>query len=248
MSLPLQDRNAVVTGATSGIGKAIVERFLEAGARVVAFGRNEAGLQALSTLDNVYTVSGDVTREADIARLVDTARERLGRIDIVVPNAGIARVLPFESSTRAAMAEQFDVNFFGAIETVRSFLPHLGTGSAVLFVTTFLTQVGFPGLAAYNASKAAVKSFAQTLAAELAPRGIRVNSIAPGPIATPLWGTVGLADDALNEVAAQINTRLMPRRFGDPEDIADAAVFLASDRAKFIFGQEIVVDGGYTIG
>ena len=248
MDQPLQDKTAVITGASSGIGKAMVERFVDAGARVVAFGRNEAGLAALSGRDDVLTVVGDVNREDDIGRLVEQARQRFGSVDIVVPNAGIARVIPFEQSTRAAMAEQFDTNFFGAVETVRAFLPHIHAGGAVLFVTTFLTQVVFPGLAAYNASKAAVKSFAQTLAAELAPRGIRVNSIAPGPIATPLWGTVGLPDDALNEVAAQINSRLMPQRFGDPGDIADAAVYLASDRAKFIYGQEIVVDGGYTIG
>ena len=248
MDLSLQNKTAVVTGATSGIGRAVVERFAASGARVLASGRSEAGLQELAMLDGVVTVAADITREDDIARLAGAAREHFGQVDIVVPNAGIARVIPFEQSTRAAMAEQFDTNFFGAVETVRALLPAMREGGAVLFVTTFLTQVGFPWLAAYNASKAAVKSFAQTLAVELAPRRIRVNSIAPGPIATPLWGTVGLPDDALNEVAAQINTRLMPRRFGEAADIAEAAVFLASDRAKFIYGQEIVVDGGYTIG
>ncbi|WP_157272034.1 SDR family NAD(P)-dependent oxidoreductase [Azohydromonas aeria] len=248
LSLPLQHKTAVITGASSGIGRAMVERFVAAGARVIACGRNPEGLAAVAGLEGVLTVETDVTHAPDIERLAEQVRAHFGKVDIVVPNAGIARVIPFEQCTREAMAEQFDANFFGAVETVRVLLPHINSGGAVLFVTTFLTQVGFPGLAAYNASKAALKSFAQTLAAELAPRGIRVNSVAPGPIATPLWGTVGLPEAALKGVAAQITTRLMPQRFGEPGDIADTAVFLASDQARFIYGQEIVVDGGYTIG
>jgi NAD(P)-dependent dehydrogenase (short-subunit alcohol dehydrogenase family) len=117
----------------------------------------------------------------------------------------------------------------------------------ILFITAFSTQFGFPGLAVYSASKDAVKSLAQSLAAELAPQKIRVNSIAPGPIATSLLSNAGLPPEQLQALAGQIVARLMPRSFGAPEDIAKAAVFLASDDAKNIYGQEIVVDGGYTI-
>jgi NAD(P)-dependent dehydrogenase (short-subunit alcohol dehydrogenase family) len=157
-------------------------------------------------------------------------------------------VVPFEDSTPDAFDAQFSVNLVGAAQTVRHLLPHIRNGGSVQFVTTFLTQVGFPGLAIYSASKAALKSLAQTLAAELAPRGIRVNSIAPGPIATPIWASVGLPPDVLGQVAGQINARLLTGRFGEPDDIARTALFLASDAAKNIFGQEIVVDGGYTVG
>lgn len=250
MSQQLKGKIAVVTGASSGIGRSIAERFLEEGASVAVFARNEAALKEIAATapDRVLVVAGDATKPADIERLGKATIEQFGRADIVVPNAGIARVVPFADSTDAAIAEQFGINFNAAVQTVRGLLPHIPRGGAVLFITTFLTQVGFPGLAIYNSSKAALKSFAQTLAAELAPQGIRVNSIAPGPIATPLWGTVGLPPEVLGEVAKQITARLMPGSFGEPVDIANAAVFLASDQAKFIYGQEIVVDGGYTIG
>lgn len=246
----LEDRVAVVTGASSGIGRAIVERYVAEGARVVAFGRNAEALNELAAASpgRVIGVSGDVTCGEDLVRLVDETVKAFGGVDIVVPNAGIARVVSFEESTREAFETQFSVNLFAAAETVRLFLPHIRRGGSVQFITTFLTQVGFPGLAIYSASKAALKSLAQTLAAELAPRGVRVNSIAPGPIATPLWGTVGLPPEVLGTVAQSINSRLMNGEFGKPGDIAETSVFLASDGARNIYGQDIVVDGGYTIG
>jgi NAD(P)-dependent dehydrogenase (short-subunit alcohol dehydrogenase family) len=246
----LEGKIAVVTGASSGIGRSIVEHYVAEGAKVVAFARNLDELKALAATHagKVHAVGGNVTQPADLQRLVDETVATFGGVDILVPNAGIARVVSFEDSTAEAFNTQFSVNLFGAVETVRLFLPHLRKGSSVQFITTFLSQVGFPGLSIYSASKAALKSMSQTLAAELAPKGIRVNSIAPGPIGTPLWGTVGLPPDVLNVVAANVTARLLPGAFGAPEDIAETSVFLASDAAKNIYGQEIVVDGGYTIG
>lgn len=246
----LDGKIAIVTGASSGIGRSIVEHFVAEGASVVAFARNADALKELAAAHpgKVLAIAGDVTKAEDLQRLVAETVKAHGGVDIVVPNAGIARVVSFADSTAEACNTQFSVNLFGAIETVRLFLPHIRKGGSVQFITTFLTQVGFPGLSIYSASKAALKSFSQTLAAELAPQGIRVNSIAPGPIGTPLWGTVGLPPEVLNVVAANVTARLMPGAFGQPEDIAQMSVFLASDAARNIYGQEIVIDGGYTIG
>lgn len=242
---------AVITGASSGIGRAIAEKFLSSGYRLVVMARSEPELLEIKqrSPESVVVVPGDVTNAADLDRLVDATVKAFGSVDVVIPNAGAAKVVPFTESDPAAIAEQFNLNFVAATETVRKLMPYIKAGgSSVLFITTFLTTVGFPGLAIYNSSKAALKSFAQTLAVELAPRGIRVNCIAPGPIATPLWSKVGLPDDVLAAVAEKVNARLMQGAFGEAADIAETALFLASPGAKNIYGQEIVVDGGYTIG
>ena len=168
----LDNKIAVVTGASSGIGRSIVERFVAEGAQVVAFARNAENLKALeaSHAGRVIAGSNDVTRQGDLERLFRVTLEKVGAIDILVLNAGIARVASFEDSTAEAFAAQFSVNFFGAAETAQLFAPHIRKGGSIQFITSFLTQVGFPGLAIYSASKAALKSLSQTLAAELAPQ------------------------------------------------------------------------------
>jgi NAD(P)-dependent dehydrogenase (short-subunit alcohol dehydrogenase family) len=245
----LEGKIAVVTGASSGIGRAIAERFLAEGAQVAVFARRRAPLDEIAARHpgRVLVVPGDVTHPEDLARLTEETVARFGGVDSVIPNAGTAKVVPFADSTPEAIDEQFRVNFTGAVETVRRLLPHIRPGGTVLFLTTFLTQVGFPGLAIYGASKAALKSFVQSLALELGPRDIRVNAIAPGPVETPIWSGIGLPPDTLAAVARQVTARLMPGRFGAPEDIAATAAFLASDEARNIYGQEIVLDGGYTV-
>ena len=250
MSQKLLNKVAVVTGASGGIGLSIAEHYLAEGAKVIGFSRSTENLSAVSAKfpDNLVVVAGDVTNSADLQRLVDAAVARFGKVDIVVPNAAIIKVVPFADCTEEVINHQFGVNFMGAAQTVRAFLPYINEGGMILFITAFTTQVGFPGLSVYSASKAAVKSLAQSLAAELAPQKIRVNSIAPGPTATPFLSGAGLPPEQLQAFAGQITARLMPGHFGAPEDIAKTAVFLASDDAKNIYGQEIVVDGGYTIG
>lgn len=245
----LEGKVAVVTGASSGIGWSISQRLVESGAKVIAFARNHDKLTELARTfpGKVTPVTGDVNRCEDLDRLAITARENFGEIDAVIPNAGIARVRPFDASGPDDINEQFGVNFIGAFETVRRLSPQVRSGGAVVFITTFLTKAAIPGLSVYSASKAALSCLTRSLAAELAPK-IRVNAVAPGPTATPIWGTVGLDPETLDAVGKQVSSRLFPGAFGKPEDIAEAVVFLCSDGAANIFGQELIVDGGYTCG
>ena len=190
MAKKLQGKVAVVTGASSGIGKTIVEKYAEEGAQIIASARNLGALKELEAAwpGQVKAVAGDVTKPEDLKRLVDEAVKAHGGVDIVVPNAGIARVVSFENSTAEAFNTQFSVNLFAAAETARLFIPHIRKGGSIQFITTFLTQVGFPGLAIYSASKAALKSLSQTLAAELAPQGIPSHRARSGRRCGERWG------------------------------------------------------------
>jgi len=250
MAEKLLNKVAVITGAGSGIGRAIAECFLAEGAKVVLFSRNSLPLEevAAEAPARALVVGGDVTRRDDLMRLRTEAVKRFGHVDILVPNAGLARSVAFAETSLETVEEQFAVNFQGALWTAHEFLPHMAANSSILFITACSTQLGLPGFGVYNASKAALQALARTLAVELAPRSIRVNCIAPGPTTTPLWEKVGLPKKALKEMTSQIKQRLIAGKFGRPEDIAETALFLASDNAQNIHGQEVVVDGGYTIG
>lgn len=249
MNADLKDKHVVVTGASSGIGRAIATRVVAGGGTVIAFARNGDALAELASQhpEKIFPVTGDVTSSEDLRRLAAFVETRFGGVDAVVPNAGIARVRPFDASGPDDIAEQFGVNFVGAFETVRYLKPQIRDGGAVVFLTTFLTRAALPGLSVYSASKAALSCLTRSLAAELAPK-IRVNAVAPGPIATPIWGTVGLDPQTLDAVAKQVASRLFPGAFGQPAQIAEAVAFLCSDASANMFGQELFVDGGYTCG
>lgn len=240
------DRLAVVTGASSGIGLAVSRQLLERGSRVLAMSRQAGALAALAeTFDGQLTwVAGDVTRAEDLARLAQRAKD-LGPVNFVVPNAGIAQLA--DGLDVSAFDRQWAVNGAGALNTLACLRDHLAESTSVVFIGTFLAGVTFPGLAAYIASKTALIAHARTLAVELAPFGIRINTVSPGPTATPIWSTLGLADEQLGEVANRVNQRLLDGKFLEADAVAEVILFQLGRGARSVYGHDWVVDSGYTL-
>jgi NAD(P)-dependent dehydrogenase (short-subunit alcohol dehydrogenase family) len=242
----LEGKVAVVTGGNSGIGLAAARRLQEEGAKVAILGRSKKTLdEAVKTIGNgVLAVQGDVAKLADLDKLYAEVSQKLGKIDVLFVNAGIAKFAPFAETSEEIYDEQFDVNIKGAYFTVQKALPLLNDGASIILNTSVADQTGTVGASAYSATKAALRSLARTTAAELAGRGIRVNTVAPGPIVTPIFGRTGLPKEAIDEFAKEIVAKVPLKRFGQPEEVAGAVAFLASQDASYITGVEINVDGG----
>lgn len=238
---------AVVTGGSTGIGFATAKRFLDEGARVVVTGRTRETLDAaVAELgDRALGVQGDVSSLADLDRLYATVGERLGRIDVLFANAGIARFGAPEQTEEGVFDALFATNVKGLYFTVTKAVPLMKPGSAVVLNASIVASTGMPGSSVYSATKAAVRSLARTLSSDLAPRGIRVNAVSPGPIETPIYGTLGMPEAELQGFAESVAKRVTLGRFGRPEEIASAVYFLASEEGSFVDGAELVVDGGY---
>lgn len=242
----LQNKVAVITGANSGIGLATAKKFLENGAKVVLAGRRKEALaEVAKELKGEFTIFvGDVSKDEDNKSLIKTATKTYGKIDILYLNAGIAPVTPTTDVTTAHYNEVFDINVKAPILTVKEALPHLNDGGTIMFTSSIVNQKGFEGLAVYSASKGALRSYARVLTNELKTRGIRVNSIAPGPIETPIYGKMGLPGKVVEEMGKGFAQAVPLGRFGNANEIATTALFLASDAASYINGIEIEVDGG----
>lgn len=244
--MKLSDKVALITGGTSGIGLETAKRFGDEGAHVIVTGINPGRLEeAKKELGpDAMVISADLRKAGEMDRVITTIRTRFDRIDVLFANAGAGTAAPLEAVTDAQIDEQFALNFKGIFLTVQKASPLLVKGSSVILTTSFLNRVGAPGLSILSASKAAVRSLALTLGAELAPRGIRVNAISPGPISTPFHGKLGLSDADLSAVAASIEAQVPLGRFGEAHEIANTVLFLASDDSSFMTGSEIIVDGG----
>jgi NAD(P)-dependent dehydrogenase (short-subunit alcohol dehydrogenase family) len=246
--MKLSNKIALVTGGTSGIGLEAARLFREEGATVVIVGQNPARLQsaALELGEGVTALGGDLSSPAEIDNVIEQIRQALGRLDVLFANAGMGLAAPLEAVTEDQIDKQFDVNFKGVFFTVQKAVPLLAEGGSIILTTSYLNEVGEPGLSILSASKAAVRSLARSLGAELAPRGIRVNAVSPGPISTQFGAKLGLSEKELNEAAAATKDQAPLHRFGEAVEIAKAAVFLASDDSSFMTGSEMVVDGGLT--
>jgi NAD(P)-dependent dehydrogenase (short-subunit alcohol dehydrogenase family) len=244
----LKGRRAVITGGNSGIGRAIALEFAAEGARVAIFGRNRRELDEAATAlgPDALAVEGDVTRLPDLERLFREAAARFGGLDVVVANAGIAPLTPFETTDEATFDRVCDTNFKGVYFTVQKALPYLERGASVILMSSALGQLGVADHTVYAATKAAIRSLGRTLCAALLPRGIRVNVLSPGPVATPIFDKMGLPQEVLDNRDAVLLADVPIKRFGEPREIARAAVFLASGDSSFMAGSELVADGGHS--
>ncbi|MFM0346421.1 SDR family oxidoreductase [Paraburkholderia sp. NPDC080076] len=246
--MKLQNKVAFITGGTSGIGLETAKLFQAEGAKVIVTGTNPGRLEAAGKAlgDNALVLSVDLRKPAEIERAVEEVRARYGRIDVVFANAGAGTAAPLESVTPEQIDEQFSLNVSGLFFTIQKAAPLIPKGGSIVVTTSFLNAVGTPGLSILSATKAAIRSLVRSLGAELAPRGIRVNAVSPGPIATAFHTKLGLTDAQLTETATAIQARVPLQRFGEAVEIARTALFLASDDSSFTTGAEIVVDGGLT--
>jgi NAD(P)-dependent dehydrogenase (short-subunit alcohol dehydrogenase family) len=247
---PLSGKVAVVTGGSSGIGLAAAEKLRANGAKVVLFARDSPQLaEAKRSLgEGTLAVAGDVGEDSDLARLYSTVESAHGGIDVLFVNAGIAEWQLAAEVTPEHFDRLFSVNVRGAFFTIQRALPLLRPGAAIVLTTSVADQVGAPRTSVYSASKAALRSLARTLSAELLPRGIRVNAVSPGPTETPIHAKYarGLAPEVLQEMGKATMSRIPLGRMAKAEEVAEAVLFLASPASSFIVGQEIAVDGGLT--
>jgi NAD(P)-dependent dehydrogenase (short-subunit alcohol dehydrogenase family) len=240
---------ALVTGGTTGIGRATAELLHRKGARVIVTGQNPDTLSAArrELPAEIAVLQADARSVADAEGLASEVEQRFGKLDILFLNAGIAQLSPFAAVTESSYDEHMNVNVKGVVFTLQKLLPLLVSGASVVVNTSVADQRGTPMLSIYSASKGAVAALVRCLAVELAPRGIRVNSVCPATIATPIQAKFGLPPEVAEASAKHYTARIPQNRFGGAEEVANAVLFLASPAASYITGVELPVDGGLSI-
>jgi NAD(P)-dependent dehydrogenase (short-subunit alcohol dehydrogenase family) len=243
----LNGKNVVITGGSSGIGLVTAQLFQSEGARVAITGRDAKTLDAARKElgAKAVVIQSDTSKVTDIDALVAKAKSEFGHVDVLFVNAGVAVFTPFETVTEAFWDNQHNINVRGAFFTIQKFLPLLKSGSSIVLNTSVVDEKGMPNTSTYAASKAALRSLARTLAGELAERGIRVNAVSPGPIATPIYGKLGFPPDQVTAFQASMASSNPMKRFGRSDEVAKAVRYLAID-ATYTTGSELPVDGGLT--
>jgi len=249
MNPKLQNKVAVITGGTTGIGFATAKRFVDEGATVVLTGRNPETLEvARAELgDRAEVIASDAANETEVKALFDQVKEKHGQLDVLFLNAGIAKFAPWDQHSVEDFDRQFAINVKGPWLAIKHATPLLKEGSSVIATTSVANKIGMQSASAYSATKAALQQLVRNAAAELSPRGIRVNAVSPGPIETPIFSKTGMAAEDIEQMAAGIQSQVALGRFGTSEEVANTVLFLASEESSFVQGQELVVDGGLTI-
>lgn len=242
----LAGKIALVTGGNSGIGLTTAKLFAEHGAQVIITGRRQAVVEeAVASIGGTARgLSIDISNLDDLDRLYTDIAERHGRLDILVANAGIILPAPSEAVDEQQFDSQFAINAKGTFYTVQKALPLLSAGSSVVLVSSIAHRMALDAHIVYAATKAAVRSFARSWAAELKQRRIRVNCLSPGPVNTPIIEKLGVSAAQFDAFEAMLSARIPLGRLGRPEELADAALFLASQDSSFITGIDLCVDGG----
>lgn len=248
MTHKLTGKVAVITGGNSGIGLATAKRFAEEGAHVIITGRNRETLDAAvqDIGPGAVGVRSDTSNLGDIDDLFRQVNALHGHIDILFANAGVGTFVPIEATDEATFDTMMNINVKGLYFTVQKALPLFRDGGTIVLNSSVASQMGFATTSVYSATKAAVRSLARTLSTELLERNIRVNAVAPGPIETPLFNRLGLPNDAVGPTKEGFTNHVPMKRMGQVNEIANVALFLASDDSSYVLGEELVVGGGMT--
>jgi NAD(P)-dependent dehydrogenase (short-subunit alcohol dehydrogenase family) len=244
----LKNKTALITGGNSGIGLETAKLFVAEGARVIITGRNRATLDAAAKElgPNALALVADATDVPALEAAIKKGVEKFGKLDIVFANAGIAGGTPVGGTGLEAFEQVIRTNVTAVFFTVQAAVAHMNDGGSIVLNGSVISVLGNPGYAAYAASKAGVRAMARVMASELSPRGIRVNVVAPGAIRTAIWGQAIATPDAEKAFEARIGRTTPLGHIGEPEHVAKTVLFLASDDAAHIQGQELFVDGGAT--
>ncbi|WP_412850494.1 SDR family oxidoreductase [Chryseobacterium sp. PMSZPI] len=244
-----KNKTALITGGTNGMGFATAQKIIEEGGRVIITGRTEETVsKALEKLgENAYGIVSDAGNMKDLMSLQQEVKKYTEHIDLLFANAGYGKFAPIEYVDENQFDELFNVLVKGTFFTVQQILPLMNRGSSVIFNTSIATEISMPNFSVYSAAKAATQSFIKTFTVELTERGIRVNGISPGHIKTNIFNNTGLTIEQIESAIQDIIPTIPFKRQGEPEEIANVVVFLASEEASYIHGAEIKVDAGISV-